>query len=102
MNQRESERHIIQQGGDPQDNLDSDQRHNPAKRPTARQCLVMCMSWLRGGDDVIMARQRVLRFLTPNPNSAEGVLWSEASGRAVASLEYELRLERIGRGGGRL
>ena len=26
---------------------------NPAKRPTARQCLVMCMSWLRGGDDVI-------------------------------------------------
>ena len=63
-------------------------------------------SFVRGGgggddDDVIMARQRVLRFLTPNPNSAEGVLWSEASGRAVASLEYELRLERIGRGGGR-
>jgi len=54
-----------------------------------------------GGDDVIIARQRVLRFLTPNPNSAEGVLWSEASGRAVASLEYELRLERIGKGGGR-
>jgi len=54
-----------------------------------------------GGDDVIMARQRVLRFLTPNPNSAEGVLWSEASGRAVASLEYELRLERIDKGGGR-
>ena len=54
-----------------------------------------------GGDDGIMARQRVLRFLTPNPNSAEGVLWSEASGRAVASLEYELRLERIGKGGGR-
>ena len=63
-------------------------------------------SFVRGGgdgcdDDVIIARQRVLRFLTPNPNSAEGVLWSEASGRAVASLEYELRLERIGRGGGR-
>ena len=62
-------------------------------------------SFVRGGgggddDDVIIARQRVLRFLTPNPNSAEGVLWSEASGRAVASLEYELRLERIGRGGG--
>jgi hypothetical protein len=43
-----------------------------------------------------MARQRVLRFLTPNPNSAEGVMWSEAGGRAVASLEYELRLERLG------
>ena len=63
-------------------------------------------SFVRGGggggdDDVIIAHQRVLRFLTPNPNSAEGVLWSEASGRAVASLEYELRLERIGKGGGR-
>ena len=49
-----------------------------------------------GGGDVIMARQRVLRFLTPNPNSAEGVMWSEAGGRAVASLEYDLRLERLG------
>ena len=54
-----------------------------------------------GGDgDVIMARQRVLRFLTPNPNSAEGVMWSEAGGRAVASLEYELRLERLGQARG--
>jgi serine/threonine-protein kinase 24/25/MST4 len=26
---------------------------NPSKRPTARQCLVMCMSWLKGGDDII-------------------------------------------------
>tara|TARA_B100000768_G_scaffold172801_1_gene181412 strand:+ start:636 stop:962 length:327 start_codon:yes stop_codon:yes gene_type:complete len=53
-----------------------------------------------GGGDVIMARQRVLRFLTPNPNSAEGVMWSEAGGRAVASLEYELRLERVGQARG--
>ena len=53
-----------------------------------------------GGGDVIMARQRVLRFLTPNPNSAEGVMWSEAGGRAVASLEYELRLERLGQARG--
>lgn len=44
--------------------------------------------------DHIVARQRVLRFLTPNPNSAEGVLWQEARGRAVALLDYELRLER--------
>jgi len=48
-----------------------------------------------GGGEVVMARQRVLRFLTANPNSAEGVMWSEAGGRAVASLEYELRLERL-------
>ena len=53
-----------------------------------------------GGGDVIIARQRVLRFLTPNPNSAEGVMWSEAGGRAVASLEYELRLERVGQARG--
>jgi len=26
---------------------------DPTKRPTALQCLTMCMSWLRGGDDVI-------------------------------------------------
>ena len=57
-------------------------------------------SFARGGGDVIMARQRVLRFLTPNPNSAEGVMWSEAGGRAVASLEYELRLERVGQARG--
>ena len=53
-----------------------------------------------GGGEVVMARQRVLRFLTPNPNSAEGVMWSEAGGRAVASLEYELRLERLGQARG--
>ena len=45
-------------------------------------------------DGHIVAKQRVLRFLTPNPNSAEGVLWQEARGRAVALLDYELRLER--------
>jgi serine/threonine-protein kinase 24/25/MST4 len=28
---------------------------DPTKRPTARQCLVMCMSWLKGGDDIITA-----------------------------------------------
>lgn len=48
----------------------------------------------RQGDGSVVARQRVLRFLTPNPNSAEGVLWSEARGRAVALLDYELRLSR--------
>lgn len=42
----------------------------------------------------VIARQRVLRFLTPNPNSQEGVLWQEARGRAVALLDYDLNLER--------
>ena len=45
-------------------------------------------------DDHVVARQRVLRFLTPNPNSQEGVLWQEARGRAVALLDYELLLSR--------
>ena len=49
-----------------------------------------------GGGRVVAARQRVLRYLTPNPNSAEGVLWSEAGGRAVAALEYALLLTRLG------
>ena len=44
----------------------------------------------------VAARQRVLRYLTPNPNSAEGVLWQEARGGAVAVLEYQLDLERVG------
>ena len=49
-----------------------------------------------GGGNEVLARQRVLRFLTPNPNSIEGELWSQAQGRAVALLDYELRLERLG------
>lgn len=45
--------------------------------------------------DTIAGRQRVLRYLTPNPNSAEGVLWGETNGRAVATLEYEFLLRRV-------
>jgi hypothetical protein len=50
------------------------------------------------GVDRVLARQRVMRFLTPNPNSAEGVLWQEARGRAVALLDYDLVLERVSQG----
>ena len=75
---------------------------------------VACAAWARGSSlhelagrhgalwfgsqaaEVVRARQRVLRFLTPNPNSAEGVLWGEAGGRAVALLDYDLRLMRLG------
>ena len=49
-------------------------------------------SFTREAGGGILARQRVMRYLTPNPNSAEGVLWQEAQGRAVALLDYELRL----------
>ena len=52
-------------------------------------------SFHRDSPSAILARQRVLRFLTPNPNSAEGLLWQEAQGRAVCVLDYELRLERL-------
>ena len=51
-------------------------------------------SFRRTSPSAILGRQRVLRYLTPNPNSAEGVLWQEAQGRAVAVLDYELQLER--------
>lgn len=33
------------------------------------------------GEELILCRQRILRFLTPNPNSAEGVLWQEGSAK---------------------
>ena len=48
----------------------------------------------RTSDNTISGRQRVLRYLTPNPNSIEGALWSEANGRAVATLDYALELTR--------
>ena len=54
----------------------------------------------RLSDGRVSARQRVARFLTPNPNSAEGVLWQEAGGRAVALLDYELLLTSTAVGGG--
>ena len=46
----------------------------------------------RAADGTVQCQQRVMRFLTPNPNAAEGVLWQEAKGQAVALLDYELRL----------
>ena len=51
-------------------------------------------SFERQPDGTVAGRQRVLRYLTPNPNSAEGVLWGEANGRAVATLEYSFLLKR--------
>jgi len=45
-------------------------------------------------NDTIRAVSRVAVYLTPNPNSMEGVLWQQVSGRAVAFYDYELLMQR--------
>ena len=44
--------------------------------------------------DTVRAISRVAVFLTPNPNSREGVLWQQIGGRAVAMYDYELLFKR--------
>jgi hypothetical protein len=43
----------------------------------------------------IKAICRIAVYLTPNPNSREGILWQEVNGRAVGFYDYELDMERI-------
>ena len=43
----------------------------------------------------VQAWQRVAVYLTPNPNSREGILWQQVGGKAVAFYDYELHMERI-------
>jgi len=45
-------------------------------------------------DDTIRAVSRIAVYLTPNPNSMEGVLWQQVNGKAVAFYDYELEMER--------
>jgi hypothetical protein len=45
-------------------------------------------------DDTVVAVQRIAVYLTPNPNSREGVLWQQVGGKAVAFFDYELELKR--------
>ena len=45
-------------------------------------------------DNTIKAISRFAVYLTPNPNSMEGVLWQQVSGKAVAFYDYELLMER--------
>lgn len=45
-------------------------------------------------NDTIHAISRVAVYLTPNPNSREGVLWQQVRGRAVALYDYELVMKR--------
>lgn len=44
--------------------------------------------------DTIRAISRYAVYLTPNPNSMEGVLWQQVNGKAVAFYDYELLMER--------
>jgi hypothetical protein len=45
-------------------------------------------------DDLIRAISRVSVYLTPNPNSREGVLWQQVQGKAVAFYDYEFEMRR--------
>mmetsp|Transcript_3580 Transcript_3580/g.10166 ORF Transcript_3580/g.10166 Transcript_3580/m.10166 type:complete len:362 (+) Transcript_3580:96-1181(+) len=47
------------------------------------------------GADQIQAMQRIATYLTPNPNSREGVLWQQVGGKAVAFFDYDIDLKRI-------
>ena len=46
-------------------------------------------------DDSLSAVCRIAVYLTPNPNSREGVLWSQVGGKAVAFFDYDLDMRRI-------
>jgi len=46
-------------------------------------------------NDHVTAWSRIAVYLTPNPNSREGLLWQQTGGKAVAFFDYELDLRRI-------
>ena len=45
-------------------------------------------------DNTVKAISRIAVYLTPNPNSREGVLWQQVSGKAVAFYDYEFEMKR--------
>lgn len=45
--------------------------------------------------DHVSAVSRIAVYLTPNPNSREGILWQQTGGRAVALFDYEMEMERL-------
>ena len=45
--------------------------------------------------DHLKAVSRIAVYLTPNPNSREGVLWQSVGGKAVAFFDYEMDLRRV-------
>lgn len=48
----------------------------------------------RTSPDLVKAVSRIAVYLTPNPNSREGILWQQTSGKAVAFFDYELTMAR--------
>eukprot|EP00977_Amphora_coffeiformis_P007451 scaffold1619_cov161-Amphora_coffeaeformis.AAC.11 len=46
-------------------------------------------------DDNLRAVSRIAVYLSPNPNSKEGVLWQQTGGKAVAFFDYQLGMKRI-------
>jgi|EP00979_Chaetoceros_neogracilis_P017786 hypothetical protein len=44
----------------------------------------------------VKATSRVAVYLTPNPNSREGILWQDVNGKAVAFFDYDIDLRRVG------
>lgn len=49
----------------------------------------------KNDDNHITATSRIAVYLTPNPNSREGVLWQQVGGKAVAFFDYDIQMERI-------
>lgn len=47
------------------------------------------------GGDSVSATSRLAVYLTPNPNSREGVLWQQLGGKAVAFFDYDLDMKRL-------
>lgn len=45
-------------------------------------------------DDTVEAISRIAVYLTPNPNSREGVLWQQVGGNAVAFFDYTWNMTR--------
>lgn len=51
---------------------------------------------VNGSDgDHVKATSRIAVYLTPNPNSREGILWQDVNGKAVAFFDYEIDLKRM-------
>lgn len=43
----------------------------------------------------IRAVQRIAVYLTPNPNSREGILWQQVGGKSVAFFDYDLEMQKV-------
>lgn len=46
-------------------------------------------------EDSVEALSRIAVYLTPNPNSREGVLWQQVGGKAVAFFDYTWQMTRL-------